>query len=83
MTRTGPSSSLKLELKRYNQRKQAGIGEVLTVVRAIRDVLLQRMLPFPFEKDKKVMDVIRIGILRVTPGVQLIDEAVRVRTTSQ
>ena len=83
MTRTGPSSSLKLELRRYNQRKQAGIGEVLTVVRAIRDVLLQRMLPFLFEKDKKVMDIIRIGILRVTPGVQLIDKAVRVRTTSQ
>ena len=83
MTRTGPSSSLKLELRRYNQRKQAGIGEVLTVVRAIRDVLLQRMLPFLSEKDKRVMDVIRIGILRVTPGVQLIDEAVRVRTKSQ
>ena len=80
MTRTGPSSSLKLELKRYNQRKQAGIGEVLTVVRAIRDVLLQRMLPFLSEKDKEVMDVMRIGILRVTPE-QL--EAVRVRTTSK
>ena len=56
---------------------------MLTVVRAIREVLLQRMLPFLSEKDKGVMDVMRIGILRVTPGVQLIDEAVRVRTTSK
>jgi hypothetical protein len=33
---------LKLKLRRYNQRKQAGIGEVFTVVRVIRDVLFQR-----------------------------------------
>ena len=53
---------------------------MLTVVRAIRDVLLLWVLQFLSDKERRLMDAMRIGVLRVTTGAQLIDEAMRQRT---
>jgi len=62
-------------------RKQPTASAVLKLVRCIRDLLLQGLLPFLSDCEKQMMGAMRIGVLRTTAGIPEVDEAVRARTT--
>jgi hypothetical protein len=63
------------------RRKKAPAAVVLQLVREMRNVLLRELPQFLSDGERKMMGVMRLGVLRTSAGITEVDEALRVRTT--
>lgn len=69
------------EVARRSQHKQAYAALVLKMVREVRGALLRSLSPFLSVREQHMIGVMRLGVLRMTPGITEVDAAVRDRTT--
>ena len=54
---------------------------VLKMVREVRGALLRSLSPFLSVREQHMIGVMRLGVLRMTPGITEVDAAVRDRPT--